>query len=137
MGVVEVAEKNPGDTKFNGDRCKVLIENKAIIDRYLLDGCFVDSIGSLQICGLGIFLINVTLQDQGLYVGTQFYHSVVNNSLDTTILSGDLYRRRAHKRSHFNKGDATRMSLIVFGDGLKGKAHVRFRKRRVGVLEII
>jgi hypothetical protein len=47
-----------------------------------------------------------------------------------------LYRRRAHK-SHFNEGDTTRMPLIVFGDGLKGKAHVRFRKRRVGVSEII
>ncbi|KAG1443983.1 hypothetical protein G6F56_010473 [Rhizopus delemar] len=83
VGVVEVAEEDPGDAKFNGDRCKVLIENKAIIDRYLLDGCFVDSVDSLQICGLEIFLINLTLEDQGLYVGTQFYHSVVNNSLDS------------------------------------------------------
>lgn len=29
------------------------------------------------------------------------------------------------------------MPLIVFGDGLKGKAHVRIRRKRVGVSEII
>lgn len=29
------------------------------------------------------------------------------------------------------------MSLIVFGDGMKGSAHVRFRGRRVGASEMI
>ncbi|CAO3693081.1 unnamed protein product [Rhizopus stolonifer] len=83
VGVAEAAEEGPGDSKFKSDRCKVLIESKAVVDRYLLDGCFVDNVDSLQICGLEIFFINLTLQDQGLYVGTQFYHSVVNNSLNS------------------------------------------------------
>ncbi|KAI8994928.1 hypothetical protein BDB01DRAFT_831866 [Pilobolus umbonatus] len=46
------------------------------------------------------------------------------------------YRRRAHK-SHFNEGDTAQMPLVVFGDGLKGRAHERFRKKRVGVSEMI
>lgn len=81
--VVEAAEEDPEDIKFNSDRCKVLIENKAIVDRYLMEGCFVDNVDSLQICGLKVFFfINLALQHQGLYVGTQFYHAAIDSSLN-------------------------------------------------------
>ena len=36
--VTEFAEEGPGDARFNGDRCKVHIENEAVINRYLMDG---------------------------------------------------------------------------------------------------
>lgn len=57
--VVEAAEEDPEDIKFNSDRCKVLIENKAIVDRYLMEGCFVDNVDSLQICGLKVFFLSI------------------------------------------------------------------------------
>lgn len=45
--------------------------------------------------------------------------------------------RRTYHKSHFTEGDLTKMPLIVFGDGLKGKSHVKYRGHRVGVSEII
>ncbi|KAG1458793.1 hypothetical protein G6F56_006310 [Rhizopus delemar] len=52
VGAMEAAEEQPGDAKYIFDRCKVLLESKAMIDRFLLDGFLVDSVDSLQICGL-------------------------------------------------------------------------------------
>lgn len=72
VGVVETAEEDPEDDKLNSDRCKVLIENKAVVDKFPMEDCFADNVDSLQICGL----------DQGLYVGTQLYHAANDNSLN-------------------------------------------------------
>ncbi|CEP07860.1 hypothetical protein [Parasitella parasitica] len=47
-----------------------------------------------------------------------------------------VYSRTNHK-SQFAEGDATRMPLVVFGDSLKGRSHVKFKGHRVGVSEII
>lgn len=54
IGVMEAAEEQPGDSKFTFDRCKILIESKAMIDKFLLDGCLASCVDSLQICGLKI-----------------------------------------------------------------------------------
>ncbi|KAG1472311.1 hypothetical protein G6F56_001610 [Rhizopus delemar] len=83
VGVAEAAEENPGSAKFNSDRCKVLIESKAIVDRFILDGCPIDNVDSLQICGMEAYFIKLELQDNGLYIGTQHYHSVVDASLNS------------------------------------------------------
>lgn len=56
VGTVEAAEEDSGDVKFNRDRCKMLIQNKAVVDRYLMKDCFVDNDDSLQICSLEVFL---------------------------------------------------------------------------------
>lgn len=83
VGVAEAAEESPGKVKFNSDRCKVLIESKVIIDRFILDGCHIDNVDSLQICGIEVYFIKLELQDNGVYIGTQHYHSVVNASLNS------------------------------------------------------
>lgn len=83
VGVAEAAEENPGRAKFNSDRCKVLIESKAIVDRFILNGCHIDNVDSLQICGKEIYFIKLELRDNGLYTGTQHYHSVVDASLNS------------------------------------------------------
>lgn len=49
-----MAEESPGDVKYNQDRCKVLLENKALVDKYLKDGCHIDNVDSIQICGLEV-----------------------------------------------------------------------------------
>ncbi|KAI8064920.1 hypothetical protein BDF21DRAFT_455023 [Thamnidium elegans] len=45
-------------------------------------------------------------------------------------------KRTNHKR-HFNEGDAARMPLVIFGDGMKGKSQAKHKGYRVGVSEII
>ncbi|GAA5816891.1 hypothetical protein MFLAVUS_010426 [Mucor flavus] len=45
--------------------------------------------------------------------------------------------RRTNYKNRFTEGDSTEMPLVVFGDGLKGKSHVKFKGRRTGVSEII
>ncbi|KAI7891394.1 uncharacterized protein EV154DRAFT_397216, partial [Mucor mucedo] len=57
VGVAEAAEENPGKVRFHSDRCKVLIETKAIVDRFILDGCHIDNVDSLQICGMEVYFI--------------------------------------------------------------------------------
>ncbi|KAI8051705.1 hypothetical protein BDF21DRAFT_441288 [Thamnidium elegans] len=49
------------DVKFVSDRCKLSIENKTIIDKFLLDGVKITSIDSLQIPGLDFFFFLLTL----------------------------------------------------------------------------
>lgn len=43
VGVFE-AEEEAANVKFTNDRCKLMIESKLIIDRFLLDGCLIDSV---------------------------------------------------------------------------------------------
>ena len=81
FGVMEAAEEQPGATKFTSDRCKVLIESKAMIDKSLLDGCLIDSVDSLQIFGLEIHFVNITLNALGVYISTQFYTGSIESSL--------------------------------------------------------
>ncbi|CAO3625749.1 unnamed protein product [Mucor hiemalis] len=72
IGAMEAAEEQPGDAK-----CKVLLESKAMVDRFLLDGRLVDSADSLQMCGLEAHFVNLTLKALGVYIGTQFYTGCV------------------------------------------------------------
>ncbi|KAI8334460.1 hypothetical protein BD560DRAFT_316863, partial [Blakeslea trispora] len=60
------AAEDTGDAKFISDRFKLSIENKVIIDNYLLDGVLLSSVNSLQVSGLGIYFINTTLEEPGL-----------------------------------------------------------------------
>ncbi|RCH84985.1 hypothetical protein CU097_007688 [Rhizopus azygosporus] len=46
VGTFEAAEEVPENAKYIGDRCKVMIESKAIIDKFVLDGRLIDSIDS-------------------------------------------------------------------------------------------
>ncbi|KAG2195018.1 hypothetical protein INT47_005618 [Mucor saturninus] len=83
VGVAEAAEESPGKVKFSSDRCKVLIESKVIVDRFILDSCHIDNVDSLQICGMEIYFIKLELRDNGLYTKTQHYHSVIDASLNS------------------------------------------------------
>ncbi|RCI03069.1 hypothetical protein CU098_011517 [Rhizopus stolonifer] len=85
VGAMEAAEEQPGDAKYIFDRCKVLLESKAMIDRFLLDGFLVDSVDSLQICGLEAHFVNLTLEAPGAYIGTQFYTGCIGNSMNNII----------------------------------------------------
>ncbi|KAG1445857.1 hypothetical protein G6F55_011784 [Rhizopus delemar] len=65
VAVLEAAEENAGNAKFIFDRFKISIENKVIIDNYLLDGALLSSVNSLQVSGLGIHFLNTTLEEPG------------------------------------------------------------------------
>ncbi|KAI8062967.1 hypothetical protein BDF21DRAFT_428408 [Thamnidium elegans] len=45
--------------------------------------------------------------------------------------------KRTNHKSHFVEGDRTKMPLVIFGDGLKGSSHVKYKGRRVGVSDVI
>lgn len=90
VGAMEAAEEDPGDAKYLSDRCKVLVESKAMIDKFLLDGCLIDTVDSLQICGLEVYFGSISLAARGLYVGTQFYNGTISNSLNDLTTHLDL-----------------------------------------------
>ncbi|KAI8886859.1 hypothetical protein K501DRAFT_292609 [Backusella circina FSU 941] len=81
ISAFEAAEEKPGNVKYINDRFKVMIESKAVIDRFVLDGCLIDSVNSLQVCGLEIHFGDTTLAESGLYVGNQFYTATIDKSL--------------------------------------------------------
>ncbi|CEG73315.1 hypothetical protein RMATCC62417_08724 [Rhizopus microsporus] len=83
VGVAKAAEEHSGSIKFISDRYKVLIESKAIVSKFILSGCLIDDIDSLQICGMEVYFINLGLRDNSLYTETQHYHSVVDASLNS------------------------------------------------------
>lgn len=70
-------------------------------------------------------------QERKTHLFLQFKYLYINSHLFY-----NLYRPRAHKYA-FNEGDRRRMPLIVFGDGLRNKAHVRFAGLRHGLSEKI
>ncbi|KAL0138629.1 hypothetical protein V8B55DRAFT_1564823 [Mucor lusitanicus] len=86
VGAMEAAEEDPGDAKYLSDRCKVLVESKAMIDKFLLDGCLIDTVDSLQFVYFG----SISLAARGLYVGTQFYNGTISNSLNDLTTHLDL-----------------------------------------------
>ncbi|CAO3659272.1 unnamed protein product [Rhizopus stolonifer] len=86
VGVMEGAEEQSGDAKYISDRCKVLVESKVMIDKFPLDECLIGSIDSLQICGLEIYFVNISLT----VPGTQFYRGSIGNSLSDIIHYLDL-----------------------------------------------
>ncbi|KAG2230781.1 hypothetical protein INT48_006803 [Thamnidium elegans] len=90
IAVLEAAEGDPGNTKFIFDRFKISIENKVIIDNYLLDGALLSSVNSLQVSGLGIHFLNTTLEEPGLYVTKELNYHTVSKSLASLPLYLDL-----------------------------------------------
>lgn len=79
--ITEASKEHPSELKFHADRCKIQVENKVVIDNYIQSGCNIDSVDSIQICGLELFIVNLTLKVPGLYVGNEIYHVTVNKSL--------------------------------------------------------
>jgi hypothetical protein len=67
-------------------------ESNAIIDKFVLDGCLIDSVDSLQVCGLEIHFGDTTLAEPGLYVGTLFYTFTIDKSLSNIRKYFDLAR---------------------------------------------
>lgn len=90
VSVMEAAEEAPGDAKFVSDRCKLSIENKTIIDIFLLNGVRITSIGSLQISGLEAFFVNTCLEKRGLYVTTETSRHGIGNTLNNLNKCKDL-----------------------------------------------
>ncbi|GAA5795128.1 hypothetical protein HPULCUR_000480 [Helicostylum pulchrum] len=90
LGVLEAAEEDPGDVKYTSDRCKVTIESKAIIDKFVLDGCLIDSVDSLQVSGLELHFGRTTLARPGLYIADQFYTTTIDKSLNNISRYFDL-----------------------------------------------
>lgn len=90
IAVMEAAEEDPGNAKFVADRCKLSIENKMIIDRYLMDGVCINSVDSLQICGLQVFMVNTSLKKHGLYITTKFNDHGITKSLKNIAQYMDL-----------------------------------------------
>ena len=61
-GVLEVAKSDPGPGKYQSDHCnKLMVECKAIIGMYISKGYNLDRVDYIQICGLEIIILNLTL----------------------------------------------------------------------------
>lgn len=72
---------NTNDLLFSFNIVKLSIENKTIVDRYLLDGVMIKSMDSLQISGLEAFIVNTSLEEPGLYVTTELGNYKVDNTI--------------------------------------------------------
>lgn len=90
IAVMEAAEEEPGNAKFVADRCKLSIENKIIIDIYLIDDVCISSVNSLQICGLQAFMVNTYLEEHGLYITTKFNDHSITKLLKNFVQYMDL-----------------------------------------------
>ncbi|KAG0738530.1 hypothetical protein G6F57_000178 [Rhizopus arrhizus] len=72
--VAEAAKNDPGLFKFMSDRCKLLSKNKVIIDNFLHDSDDIDTVYSIQFCGLEMMIMSLSLSANGLYIGHETYH---------------------------------------------------------------
>jgi hypothetical protein len=98
IAVMEAAEEDAGNAKFIFDRCKLSIENKMIIDKYLMNGVAISSVDSLQISGLQVFFVNTCLEEPGLYVTKELHlyvtkelhHHSITESLKNLVTYMDL-----------------------------------------------
>ncbi|RCI01668.1 hypothetical protein CU098_011996, partial [Rhizopus stolonifer] len=79
--VLEASKDDPGLVKFQSDHSKLLVECKLIIDMFLRKGQNIDNVDCIQICGLEIVILNLSLSAPGVYVATERFHSTILNSL--------------------------------------------------------
>ncbi|KAG0743931.1 hypothetical protein G6F57_005860 [Rhizopus arrhizus] len=83
VGVFEAAEEEPGNVKYIGDRCKVMIESKAVIDGFVFDGCLIGSVDSLQPLGNMLKYFNLAshllcFRDQCVAITNQYEDHLIN-----------------------------------------------------------
>ncbi|CAO3665571.1 unnamed protein product [Rhizopus stolonifer] len=79
--IAEASKSDPGLLKFMSDRCKLLSENKVIIDNFRHDSDDIDTVYSIQFCGLEMMIISLSLSANGLYISNEAYHVQLDNSL--------------------------------------------------------
>ncbi|KAI8640628.1 hypothetical protein BD408DRAFT_369586, partial [Parasitella parasitica] len=81
------SKHNPGNLKYQADKCKVMIEGKNIINQLVFHGVDICNIPVLQICGSELHMLEVSLVAPGLYVGNKRYSfSLVNTWENFEIL---------------------------------------------------
>ncbi|KAG2204299.1 hypothetical protein INT47_009341 [Mucor saturninus] len=51
LAVAEAAKRDPGVSKYQSDRCKLLCESKVIIDNFVAKGRDLNSVYSIKFCG--------------------------------------------------------------------------------------
>ncbi|KAI8885285.1 hypothetical protein K501DRAFT_180267 [Backusella circina FSU 941] len=84
----EFSKYNPGNLKYQADRCKVMIEGRSIINQFSCHGVNIYNIPILQICGSELYMLEVSLVALGLYVGNKRNSfSLVNAWKNFEILS--------------------------------------------------
>ncbi|KAI9347516.1 hypothetical protein BD770DRAFT_327602 [Pilaira anomala] len=69
--VLEASKEDPGLLKYQSDHCKLMVECQNIIDMYIDKGHNVDNVDCLQICGLDLVILNLSLSAPGLYVANE------------------------------------------------------------------
>ncbi|KAI9347512.1 hypothetical protein BD770DRAFT_395701 [Pilaira anomala] len=79
--VLEASKEDPGLLKYQSDHCKLMVESKNIIDMYIDKGHNVDNVDCLQICGLDLVILNLSLSAPGLYVANEVFFGSITNSL--------------------------------------------------------
>ncbi|KAI9481531.1 MAG: hypothetical protein EXX96DRAFT_595278 [Benjaminiella poitrasii] len=99
VGVAEVSEEN-----LRG----VLIESKAIIGRFILNGCRINNADSLQICGMVVYFIKLELRDNGLYTETQHYHSVSAKRPAPQLIDDEISTKQTWIRGSWNPPRTTK-----------------------------
>lgn len=80
-GVLEAARSDLGPSKYQSDHCKLMVECKSIIEIYINKGHNLDTVDCIQICGLEILILNLSLSATGVYVANEIYHGSILDSL--------------------------------------------------------
>ncbi|KAI7877316.1 uncharacterized protein EV154DRAFT_525492 [Mucor mucedo] len=81
LAVAEAAKNDPGVSKYQSDRCKLLSESKVIIDNFIAQGRDVNAVYSIQFCGFEMMMISLSLFKNGLYVGNEVHHVQIDDRL--------------------------------------------------------
>ncbi|KAG2204331.1 hypothetical protein INT47_009373 [Mucor saturninus] len=61
LAVAEAAKRDPGVSKYQSDRCKLLCESKVIIDNFVAKGRDLNSVYSIKFRGLEMMIISLSL----------------------------------------------------------------------------
>jgi hypothetical protein len=82
----EFSKYDPGQLKYQSDRCKLMIEGKTIVNNMVSCGLNLHTIPILQICGTELIILVNSLVAPGLYVGNELNSFSLINTLEKMSL---------------------------------------------------
>lgn len=88
----EFAKYDPGNLKYQSERCKVMIEGKTVINNVISRGLDITCIPVLQICGTELYFLAISLVAPGLYVGNEISSFSLINTIENFKILPDLTR---------------------------------------------
>ncbi|KAI9481010.1 MAG: hypothetical protein EXX96DRAFT_538243 [Benjaminiella poitrasii] len=110
----EFSKYDPGNLKYQSNRCKVIIEGKNINNQLVCHGIDICNIPVLQICGSELHMLEVSLVAPGLYVSNKRYSfSLVNTWENFEILPELVENLLKFKNECVKVGDLLEDHLIT------------------------